>query len=330
MKSHADHERRKIAVLAAVTAVTAFFHFFIPTDQHTSHVLHIVLRKLYFLPPVMAGVWFGLRGSILTTTGVSILFMAHAFLDWPGNYMEQANQAGELAGFWVVGLLSGWIFERQRMLMERLARSHEETSLALVSALDLREHDTSVHSRRVRDYALLLAERMGLPEEQKRAIGLGALLHDIGKIAVADRILLKPDRLNAEEQDEVRRHPVNGYRLLKPIRSLAEAAEIVYAHHERFDGTGYPRGLQGDRIPLGARIFAVADVFDALTSDRPYRRSSRYHEAASIISKESGGHFDPLVAAAFLSIRPGEWALLRANYAGADEVLPSRASVRAA
>jgi HD-GYP domain-containing protein (c-di-GMP phosphodiesterase class II) len=262
----------------------------------------------------MAGVWFGLRGSVYTTAAVSALFTVHTFVDWPGNYMEQANQVGELASFWVVGLISGWLFDRQRLLTEQLARANEMTYLALVAALDLRERDTFLHSQRVRDYTLLLADRLGVPEEQKRVIGLGALLHDVGKIAVSDRILLKSSGLSAEEWLEMRRHPAEGYRLLKPISSLAGAAEIVYAHHERFDGTGYPRGLKGKDIPQGARLFAVADVFDALTSSRPYRNSAGYDEALRIISEESGKHFDPQVVEAFRSVEPWEWVILRANY----------------
>jgi HD-GYP domain-containing protein (c-di-GMP phosphodiesterase class II) len=237
--------------------------------------------------------------------------------------MEQANQMGELAGFWVVGLISGWLFDRQRLLTERLARANEVTYLALVAALDLRERDTFLHSQRVRDYTLLLADRLGVPEEQKRVIGLGALLHDVGKIAVSDRILLKSGGLSAEEWLEMRRHPAEGYRLLKPISSLAGAAEIVYAHHERFDGSGYPKGLKGKEIPQGARLFAVADVFDALTSNRPYRNSAGYDEAMRIISEESGKHFDPQVVAAFRSIEPWEWVILRSNYIEAGTQYPS-------
>jgi HD-GYP domain-containing protein (c-di-GMP phosphodiesterase class II) len=314
MLTFVNHKKTKIAIITAVTAVTALLHFGIPTEQHAEHMLHIMLRKVYFLPPVLASVWFGLRGSVFVTAAVSALFSLHAFLDWPGNYMEQANQMGELASFWVVGLVSGRLFDQQRLLAGRLARANEETYLALVSALDLRERLTALHSQRVRDYALLLAERLGVPEEQRRGIGLGALLHDVGKIAVPDRILLKPGGLSTEDWQEMRKHPEECYRLLKPISSLAEAAEIVYTHHERFDGSGYPQGLRGEEIPLGARIFAVVDAFDALTSDRPYRKASGYEGAARIIGEESGRHFDPHVVAAFNRIRPSEWVIRRENY----------------
>lgn len=305
----------KVAVLAILIALVSLFHFLIPTEPHTSHKVHIVLRKLYFLPPVMAAAWFGLRGAVRTTLVVSIAFTIHAFLDWPGNYMEQANQLGELASFWVVGLVPGWLFDRQRSLMERLARANEETLLALVSALDMRERNTRLHSQRVRDYTLLLADRYGVSGNEMRAIELGALLHDVGKIAVPDPILLKPAGLSDEERNEMRRHPAEGYRVLQKIEFLREAAEIVYAHHERFDGTGYPRGLKGGDIPLGARLFAVADTFDAITSDRPYHAAISYDEAANIICERGGTDFDPAVVEVFVKIDLAEWERIKKRYA---------------
>ncbi|OGW53748.1 MAG: phosphohydrolase [Nitrospirae bacterium RBG_19FT_COMBO_55_12] len=305
----------KITFLVLLTGVIALFHYAVPTDQHALHMIHIGLRKLYFLPPVIAAVWFGFRGSIYTTLGVTALLSLHAFLDWPGNYMEQANQMGELASFWVVGLIAGSLFDRERSLLRDLAKANEETLVGLVSALDLRERNPRLHSQRVKEYTLLLADRFGVAEEKKRAIGLGALLHDVGKIAVSDRILLKPGKLSDEEWMEMRKHPGEGYRLLKRISSLQEAAEIVHAHHEHFDGTGYPRGLKREEIPQGARLFAVADVFDALTTARPYRTAASYDEAARTIHEKSGVHFDPTVVKAFEGIQPAEWDAIRKRYA---------------
>jgi putative nucleotidyltransferase with HDIG domain len=280
----------------------AMMHYTVPTEPHAYHKIHIVLRKLYFLPPVIAAAWFGLRGSIITTAGVSIFFTFHAFLDWPGNYMEQANQVGELAGFWVAGIVSGWLFDRQRSLLLELARANEETLIGLVSALDLREHNTHMHSLRVREYTELIAERFGVDEKTKREIGFGALLHDIGKIAVPDQILLKPGKLTDKEWCEMRKHPEAGYRIVKRIGFLKDAAEIVYAHHEKFDGGGYPRGLKGTAIPLGARMFMVADAYDALTSERPYHSHMQYEQALDVIQKERGLHFDPLIVDLFAQI----------------------------
>jgi putative nucleotidyltransferase with HDIG domain len=312
----ANSKTRKIAVLVLVTAVTAFFHFFIPTDQHTAHVIHIILRKLYFLPPVLAAVWFGLRGSVYVTFAVSVLFSLHVFLDWPGNYMEQANQAGELVSFWVVGLIAGRLFEREQSLLRDVASANEETLAGLVSALDLRERNTLLHSQRVKEYTLLLADRFGLADAAKKAIGLGALLHDVGKIAVPDRILLKPEGLTQEEWSVMHAHPLSGYGIVNRIGFLQEAAKIVRAHHERYDGSGYPQGLKGEEIPFGARLFAVADVYDALTSTRPYHDPVGHEEAAAQIRAGAGSAFDPGVVRVFLAINSGELEEVRMRYSG--------------
>jgi putative nucleotidyltransferase with HDIG domain len=273
-----------------------------------------VLRKLYFLPPVIAAAWFGLRGAIITSATVSVLFLFHAFLDWPGNYMEQANQLGELAGFWLAGLIPGWLFDRQRSLLVDLANANEETLIGLVSALDLREHDTRMHSQRVRDYTELIADRLGVDEKMKREIGFGALLHDVGKIAVPDQILLKPGKLTEQEWVEMRKHPEAGYRIVKRIGFLKDAAEIVYAHHKKFVGSGYPRGLIGESIPLGARMFMVVDVYDALTSERPYRSPMTYEKAATEIKLQSGSHFDPAIVDTFMVIPPEQLHKITGRY----------------
>ena len=165
--SKTDSSRNKIILLASLIGIIALLHYVTPTEPHYYHKIHIVLRKLYFLPPVIAAAWFGLRGAIATTAVVSALFSLHALLDWPGNYMEQANQLGELAGFWVAGLIPGWLFDKQRLLLVDLANANEETLLGLVSALDLREHNTRLHSQRVREYTELIADRLGIDEKMK-------------------------------------------------------------------------------------------------------------------------------------------------------------------
>jgi len=312
--SNPNDARKKVVVLALLTGSIALLHYATPTEPHFSHEIHIVLRKLYFLPPVIAAAWFGFRGACVTTLVVSVLFILHAILDWPANYMEQANQVGELAGFWVAGALPGWLFDRQRSLLKELANANEETLLGLVSALDLREHNTSLHSQRVREYTELIAGRFGVDEKTRRVIGMGALLHDVGKIAVPDGILLKPDNLTDAEWQEMRKHPEAGYQIVKQIGFLKDAAEIVHAHHERYDGKGYPRGLKGDEIPLGARLFMVADVYDALTSQRPYRSPMTCEEATAEIVGEDGGHFDPSVLAAFMAIAPEELRQIADRY----------------
>ena len=290
------------SLLALLVAGVAGLHYFLPTDTHAQHQLHIVARKLYFVPLVVAAAWFGLRGALITALVVSSLFGLHAVLDWPGNYMEQANQFGELIAFWAVGLLAGRLVDREREQLERLSSAHEETVTALVNALDLREHGTGLHSQRVREYALLLADRLGVDTVQRGHIAWGALLHDVGKIAVPDNILLKPGPLTSAEWEVMREHPAAGFRIVRRVDVLREAAEIVYAHHEHYDGTGYPRGLRHAEIPLGARLFAVADTYDALTSARPYRSPVSCEQAVAKIRAHSGTHFDPAAVAELLLI----------------------------
>ena len=180
--------------------------------------------------------------------------------------------------------------------------AYASTLSALVAALDAREHETSDHSQRVVRYTLAIAERLGVPPADRPDIARGALLHDIGKIGVPDAILLKPGPLVASEWEEIRRHPQTGYTILQSIPFLQRAAEIVLSHQERWDGNGYPRRLSGEDIPLGARIFAIADTLDAMTSDRPYRKGGPLEKARAEIRRCAGTQFDPRCAEAFLSL----------------------------
>jgi putative nucleotidyltransferase with HDIG domain len=306
--------QKKFIILATLTAIIALLHYATSTEMPFPHETHILLRKLYFLPPVMAAAWFGLRGACLTALGVSLVFILHDYMNWPADYLEQANRVGELAGFWVAGVVPGWLFDRQRSLLQKIANANEETLVGLVSALDLREHNTCLHSQRVREYTELIARRFGVDEEARREIGLGALLHDVGKIAIPDQILLNTGKLTEEQWSEMHKHPEIGYRMVKRIGFLKNAAEIVYAHHERYDGKGYPRGLKGEEIPLGARLFKVADVYDALTSLRLYRSPLSYEEAAAKIMNQKNRQFDPAVVKVFMALAPEELQSIAKRY----------------
>ena len=200
---------------------------------------------------------------------------------------------------------------RLRSTMQDLERSYDITLEAMGDALDLRDQETEGHSRRVTAYTIALAQAMGVDANNLRTIARGAFLHDIGKIATPDSILLKPGRLTAEEMAIMKQHCERGYEMVRKIPFLREAAEIVYAHQERFDGTGYPRGLRGEEIPLGARIFAIADSLDAMTSDRPYRRGTSYAAATEEIIRCSGQQFDPRIVQVFLSLPEQTWVDLR-------------------
>ena len=196
-------------------------------------------------------------------------------------------------------------------LCNELTDSYEATLHALMTALDFRDNETQGHSYRVVEYVVLVAKQMGMVEPELTRIRRGAILHDVGKLGVADAVLRKPGKLNEEEWKEMRRHPELGYRMLKDIRFLQSSLDIVLSHQERYDGTGYPQGLKGEQIPLGARIFAVADTFDAMTSDRPYRNALDIAAAREEIRRFSNSQFDPRVADAFLSIEESTWRDIR-------------------
>jgi putative nucleotidyltransferase with HDIG domain len=190
---------------------------------------------------------------------------------------------------------------------------HRTTHLlvGLVNALDLRDTETQSHSRRVALYSRRLAVELGVRGEMLQAIERGALLHDIGKIGVSDTILLKPGKLTDEEWVEMRKHSMHGYRILEGISFLGEARLLVRDHHERWDGNGYPNRLEGDQICLGARVFAVVDTYDAMTTDRPYRKALPHVVATAEIERMQGSQFDPLVVDSWRKIPQSDLLKLR-------------------
>jgi putative nucleotidyltransferase with HDIG domain len=201
--------------------------------------------------------------------------------------------------------------EQLRQAVSTLEKSYDITLEVLGDALDLKDAETENHSRRVTAFTIAIARAMGLSSDQIRVIGRGAFLHDIGKMAIPDKILHKPGRLDPDEIAIMREHCYRGYKMLTRIPFLSEAAEIVYAHQEKYDGTGYPRGLKGEQIPLGARIFSVADTLDAITSDRAYRKAQPLSAARQEIERCSGTQFDPQVVKIFLEMNDHLWEDLR-------------------
>jgi putative nucleotidyltransferase with HDIG domain len=194
-----------------------------------------------------------------------------------------------------------------RAAIADLEQAYDITLEALGDALDLKDAETEGHSRRVTAYTIALARAMGLKGERIRVVSRGAFLHDIGKMAIPDAILLKPGKLDLQEQAMMREHCMRGYQILRKIPFLQDAAEIVYSHQEHFDGSGYPRGLKGQEIVLGARIFAVADTLDAITSDRPYRRANTFEAARREILRCAGTQFDPEVVRVYESLPDRLW-----------------------
>jgi response regulator RpfG family c-di-GMP phosphodiesterase len=194
-----------------------------------------------------------------------------------------------------------------RKTMNELSSAYENTLTALVKALDAREKEVGSHSERVMNFAACLGGKLGITGRELQELSKGALLHDIGKIGISDNILLKPGKLGEDEWIEMRRHPQVGYAILSEINFLKTPAEIILSHHERFDGTGYPKQLKGEQIPIGSRIFAIVDTLDAMTSDRPYRKALPFAVAEAEILKYRGTQFDPAIADLFLSIPRKQW-----------------------
>ncbi|HSM92313.1 MAG TPA: HD domain-containing phosphohydrolase [Anaeromyxobacteraceae bacterium] len=196
--------------------------------------------------------------------------------------------------------------------LEEMVRVRTQALLeGLIAALDYRDAETQWHSRRVSLYARRLATEVGIGDPDLTVIEHGALLHDIGKIGVRDRVLLKPGPLSPDEWDEMKRHPELGWALLQRVDYLRPASSIVLQHQEKWDGTGYPAGLKGDGIVIGARIFHIVDTLDAITSNRPYRKARSVTEAREEIARCSGTQFDPVLVKAFLSISEEDWERIR-------------------
>lgn len=200
-----------------------------------------------------------------------------------------------------------------RGALDQLEQSYDDTLEALGSALDLKDAETEGHCQRVTAFTISIAKAMRVPLQTLPTIARAAFLHDIGKMAIPDSILRKPGPLTEEEKQVMRRHCDIGYNMVIRIPFLRDAAEIVLAHQEFFDGTGYPRGFKGEQIPLGARIFAVADALDAMISDRPYRRALSMSHAREEIKRCGGTQFDPKVVEVFLQIPDEHWLELREN-----------------
>jgi len=196
-----------------------------------------------------------------------------------------------------------WLEDRVRQATEEIRTREQETLLRLAKAGEYRDEETGCHVLRMAQYSSLIAERLGLSEEERHVIETAAPMHDIGKIGTPDHILLKPGKLDADELAIMRTHARIGYEILKdsPSKYLQMGAVIARGHHEKFDGSGYPDGLVGEAIPLPARIVAVADVFDALTSERPYKRAWSIQDALQYLQTEQGRHFDPVCVRAFLA-----------------------------
>ncbi len=207
-----------------------------------------------------------------------------------------------LAGQAAIAIDNAQLFDNLQQSNIELILAYDATIAGWSRAMDLRDKETEGHTQRVTELTLKLASAMRISDTELAHIRRGALLHDIGKMGVPDNILLKADQLSDEEWEKMRQHPVWAYEMLSSIRYLQRALDIPYCHHEKWDGTGYPRRLKGEEIPIAARIFAVADVWDAITSDRPYRKGWSEEEALKYIEEQSGKYFDPRIVQEFFRL----------------------------
>jgi putative nucleotidyltransferase with HDIG domain len=199
------------------------------------------------------------------------------------------------------------LYTELKEAFHKIHATYDTTLEALMEALDARDSETQGHSRRVAEYTVAVARRLGISEDELTQFRWGALLHDVGKIGIPDAILRKPGPLTPDEWKIMKQHPGMGARILSSIKFLGPAVDVVACHQERYDGAGYPRGLKGEKIPLGARIFSVVDCLDAMKMDRPYRRGTTYEKVREELIEYSGTQFDPKVVEVFLTIPPEVW-----------------------
>lgn len=296
------YDAGRILLVLSLLLGLALLHASLPISPEVFHAVHIVLRKLFIVPIVLAGAWFGVRGSVIAALLSTALYAPHMALDWSGQTGENLNQSADVVLFWVVGLVAGWLFQRERSATQEAKRAHQGTLEALATALDAREHDTDSHSGRVADLAVRVGTSIGIPVPELKVLREAARLHDVGKIGIPDHILLKPGPLSEHERQLMQRHAQIGSNIVRCLPSLREAADLILCHHERFDGTGYPRQLKGNDIPIAAQVFSIADVYDALTNDRPYRQPLSQEQALSMIREQAGHAFDPRVVDAFEAV----------------------------
>jgi putative nucleotidyltransferase with HDIG domain len=242
---------------------------------------------MYYAIPLTA------KGQVLGVLEIFHRSALSAEQDW-------MNFLNTLAGQAAIAIDNAMLFKDLQQSNVELMQAYDKTIDGWSRALDLRDKETEEHTRRVTELTMRLAQHMGIPDAELIHIRRGATLHDIGKVAMPDDILFKPAPLTKEEWIIMRRHPLIAAEMLKPISYLAPALPIPRSHHEKWDGSGYPDGLAGEEIPLAARLFAFADVYDALTSDRPYRRAWSQRDTLGFIHDNSGTHFDPKIVPLFI------------------------------
>ena len=294
--SNIRHNEYLIGVLSVIVSIIGYY-LFSPFIDHT--------ESIFFLATIAISARWGTKPGLM----VSILSsLGLVFILNNSGVKDVSTTALTIGGFlFFSALIVGSItLKRERALNDQLIaqqqvqETYSATLMALTQALETRDLETQGHSDRVTSLSLTIAKEMAISSKEVQQIHWGALLHDVGKIGIPDHILRKPGPLNEEEWAVMKKHPDIGYDMLKDIQFLQPALNIVHDHHERFDGKGYPQGLKGKDIPLAARIFSIVDSYDAMTSDRPYRKKMSSVEALNELRKCSGSQFDPEIVKIFI------------------------------
>lgn len=286
--------------IATLVAVLTIVHFTTVDGGHSLRAIHILLAGMYIVPILAAALWFGIWGGIITAVATSLAYFAHMRVSWPDQPGANASQLGIIAVYWVFAASSAilvWFQERERRRRQMAEERSERTAVVqgicgLLSALRARDEYTQQHSEHVAALAVKVARRRGLPDERVQIVRLAALVHDIGKIGIRDDVLLKPEELTEEERIRIKRHPALAAEILRPIHGAREIADIVLAHHECPDGSGYPNGWKEEQIPIEAHIIHAADVFCSLTESRPYKQALPSTTVKQIMDGMAGTKLD--------------------------------------
>lgn len=292
--------RRALWQSAGWMTAVACAHFLLSTENHALHAVHILLAGMFLIPILIGASAFELRGGVLTALMASLLYLVHLRWNWRHSPMANLDQYAMIGVYFVVGLSAGHLVrlanvrkrERDRVIFRARQAEMVQGLTSLLTALGVRDADTLAHCRRVAGMAVRVGEELGFDGETLGRLRLAALVHDIGKVGVPDDVLLNSGVLSPEQENVMHRHVEQAASMLFPIAGTEEIARIVRMHHECPDGSGYPRGLIGDQIVPAARVLRAADVFVALTDNRPYRSGLRQSDALAQMRAWAGTKVD--------------------------------------